>query len=112
VIKVQKMTEIKGKTLDPQGRCAHWHSERDIIAIKFACCGECYACYRCHEELADHSAQRWPRSAFREEKVILCGACRYEMSIEEYQDSNSSCPNCAAAFNPRCSLHWPLYFAM
>lgn len=106
------MPSIKGKTVDEAGRCEHWHSALDIIAIKFACCGEYYACYECHEEEAGHSAQRWPSSQFDTEKAILCGACRHEMTIQTYQASNSTCPNCGAAFNPRCSLHWPLYFQM
>ncbi|HKK75968.1 MAG TPA: CHY zinc finger protein [Saprospiraceae bacterium] len=104
------MTEIKGKIIDSSGRCTHWHSERDIIAIKFACCGEYYACYSCHEEEANHPTKRWPRAAFEKEKAILCGACQYEMTIKQYQTCDSRCPNCGADFNPRCSLHWPLYF--
>lgn len=106
------MQPIKGKTIDQQSRCTHWYSERDIIAVKFACCGAYYACYSCHEELANHPAQRWSESTFEQKKVILCGVCRHEMSIREYQDSDSSCPKCNANFNPRCSLHWPLYFEM
>ena len=104
------MLVIKGKTIDTSGRCQHWHSKRDIIAIRFPCCGAYYACYQCHEELADHPAQRWPKVAFEQEKAVLCGACRHAMTISDYLSSGSQCPQCGADFNPRCSLHWPLYF--
>ena len=104
--------EVFGLELDHQTRCQHWHSELDIIAIKFACCNKFYACYDCHQALEHHEVERWPKSKFASEKVILCGNCKHQMTIQEYQSSNSKCPNCQAAFNPRCSLHWPLYFAV
>lgn len=106
------MIPIKGKTVDEQGRCTHWHSEQDIIAIKFACCDHYYACYDCHLEAAEHPAIRWPTSSFEQEKAILCGVCKHEMTIKEYQTLSSQCPHCQSAFNPRCRLHWPLYFEM
>ena len=46
--------EVKGVEVDDESRCAHYHSERDIIAIKMKCCGEYYACKDCHDELAGH----------------------------------------------------------
>jgi uncharacterized CHY-type Zn-finger protein len=106
------MPEIKGKTVDSAGRCEHWHSELDIIAIKFACCESFYACFECHKEKAEHPAQRWPKAKFSTEKAIMCGVCKHEMTIQTYQESGSQCPGCGAPFNPRCSLHWPLYFEM
>lgn len=107
---MKKVTPTHGLDVDEQTRCRHWHSPVDVIAIKFACCEQYYACYDCHSELAGHPPQRWPKSSFAHEKVILCGVCKYEMTIKEYQESDSTCPKCAATFNPRCALHWPLYF--
>lgn len=104
--------KIKGLQIDQQTRCAHWNAPVDIIAIKFACCQEFYACFDCHDTLADHPPQRWPKEQFTTEKAILCGQCQHTMTIQTYQESNSQCPNCHAAFNPRCSLHWDLYFKM
>lgn len=102
--------EIKGQELDAQSRCAHWHSEVDIIAIKFACCGEFYACYDCHAAEADHEAKTWPSTSFKSEKAIYCGACKHTLTIFEYMQSDSKCPECGATFNSRCQLHWHLYF--
>ena len=41
---------VFGRDLDPQTRCAHWHSPLDIIAIKMKCCGAYWACRECHDE--------------------------------------------------------------
>ncbi|WP_218276823.1 hypothetical protein, partial [Pseudomonas sp. FW305-3-2-15-A-R2A1] len=64
----------------------------------------------CHEETADHEAERWP-SAFHDELAILCGRCQTRISIRDYLSANDACPNCGGAFNPGCRLHRDLYFA-
>lgn len=104
-----KGINIYGKPIDQQTRCQHWHSELDVIAIKFKCCEKYYPCFSCHEEEADHEPKVWPKSEF-DSKAILCGVCGTELSISDYQNSNNSCPNCKAAFNPGCSKHYHLYF--
>lgn len=100
---------IYGKPVDQQTRCQHWHSELDVIAIKFKCCGNYYPCFSCHEEEADHEHQVWPKAEF-DTKAILCGVCGTELSISDYQKSNNTCPTCQSAFNPGCSKHYHLYF--
>jgi len=100
---------VYGKSIDNQTRCVHWHSELDIIAIKFKCCDKYYPCFSCHEEEADHRHQVWPKSEF-DEKAILCGVCNRELGIQEYMDSGNTCPHCSSAFNPGCSNHYHLYF--
>jgi uncharacterized CHY-type Zn-finger protein len=100
---------IKGKPIDVQTRCVHWNSELDVIAIKFKCCGEYYPCFECHEETTGHPAQQWKKTEFAE-KAILCGRCQTELIISEYLASGHQCQNCGGAFNPRCSLHYHLYF--
>jgi len=102
---------IKGKPVDDQTRCEHYHSQLDIIAIKFKCCGEYYPCYECHSETAGHPSQVWPKHE-RNEKAILCGVCGAELSVQEYFDSSNSCPRCHSPFNPNCSRHYHLYFEM
>ena len=104
-----KGINVYGKPIDNQTRCQHWHSELDIIAIKFKCCDKYYPCFSCHEETADHEPQVWPKSEF-DSKAILCGVCGTELSIADYKSSNNTCPNCKAAFNPGCSNHYHLYF--
>ena len=103
------MIEVKGKLVDDETRCEHYHSLPDIIAIKFKCCNEYYPCYRCHEETANHKSLVWKREEWNT-KAILCGICKEELTINEYFNSNNHCPNCNTAFNPGCSKHYHLYF--
>jgi uncharacterized CHY-type Zn-finger protein len=100
---------VFGNTVDGETRCAHYNGETDIIAIKFRCCGEWYPCFECHAELADHDAKAWPANEF-ETKAILCGHCGYQLAIRKYFDCGFKCPECDAAFNPGCALHYDLYF--
>lgn len=95
--------------IDNETRCKHYHLDKDLVAIKFHCCGEYYSCYKCHEEHGCGNLQVWPKSLFGE-RAILCGSCGLELTIQEYLDSGSVCPNCSASFNPGCALHYHLYF--
>lgn len=103
------MPIIKGKCLDAETRCVHYHSLLDIIAIKFKCCGEYYPCFECHEESAGHPATRWPKTEW-DTKAILCGHCKNELTISEYFNSGNVCPICKSQFNPGCAKHYDLYF--
>jgi len=73
------------------------------------CCGIYYACEDCHTALAGHEIQVWPRAEW-DRKATLCGGCRTELTIDEYLQSGSRCPVCAAAFNPNCTNHHHFYF--
>ena len=101
---------VHGTDVNTRTQCAHWHSERDIIAIKFKCCDTYYACIDCHREAADHAPEVWPRAEFAE-PAIYCGSCHHELSIAAYLTCGNMCPVCQAAFNPGCAKHYPLYFA-
>ena len=100
---------VHGVDLDPQTRCAHWHSALDIVALKLRCCGAYYACRDCHDALAGHPAQVWPRADW-DAPAVLCGGCGAEMSVAQYLACDDRCPACAAPFNPGCKLHRHLYF--
>jgi uncharacterized CHY-type Zn-finger protein len=100
---------VQGVTLDPETRCAHYHSPLDIIAIKMRCCATYYACRECHDALADHAATVWPREAW-DQPAVLCGSCGVELSIRRYLDCGSQCPTCGSHFNPGCRNHHHLYF--
>jgi len=100
---------IHGKPVDRQTRCVHYHSEHDIIAIKFKCCGDYYPCFECHQETAGHVAEVWPKSDW-DQKAVLCGVCGHEMTINQYLLGNNQCPSCRELFNPNCSKHYHLYF--
>ena len=95
--------------LDNQTRCKHYHSALDIIAIKFKCCQNYYPCFKCHQEAADHMPQRWEKDEWNE-KAILCGVCKTELTIQQYFDCDYTCPTCSSSFNPGCSKHTDLYF--
>lgn len=101
---------ITGAEVDEKTRCAHYHSERDIIAIKFRCCGDWFPCHRCHAELAGHAAVVWPRDEF-DAAAVLCGACGHQLTVREYLECDSSCPRCQRQFNPGCASHSHFYFA-
>ena len=100
--------EIYGAVVDNETRCIHYHTEKDIIAIKFKCCNRYYPCYKCHEEHTDHSIEGWPKQQF-DELAILCGSCHTELTIHQYMHT-LSCPYCQASFNERCAAHYPIYF--
>ena len=99
---------VYGRTVDEQTRCVHYATEVDIIAIRFACCDRYYPCHACHAEAESHPVVVRPRTEW-DEPGILCGACGTELSVTAYR-AGESCPACAADFNPRCRLHWDLYF--
>jgi len=101
---------LRGVNVDAQTRCAHYHGPRDIIAIRFPCCGVYYPCHACHHALADHPAAVWPVDRF-DEPAVLCGACERTLSIRQYLACEHTCPHCSAAFNPGCLRHRALYFA-
>lgn len=100
--------KVYGAVVDDETRCTHYHTEKDIIAIKFKCCNEYYPCYRCHEEYAVHKIERWEKHEF-DVKAILCGHCKTELTIYEYMNTRQ-CPNCLHSFNERCEAHYPVYF--
>lgn len=99
---------VRGAVVDDMTRCVHYRTAVDIVAIRFACCGEYYPCHLCHEEDAGHSAEQWGLGE-RETTAVLCGACGTELTIADYLVA-SECPRCAAPFNERCALHAHLYF--
>lgn len=101
--------KVYGVDVDAETRCKHYHSEVDVIALKFGCCERYYPCYQCHQEVADHPPKPWPKSR-ADEPSVLCGACGHEMTSDEYKSCGSKCPSCGAAFNPGCRLHYHLYF--
>ncbi|WP_271497522.1 CHY zinc finger protein [Enterococcus sp. 5H] len=104
------MKKIFGVLVDDEGRCTHYHSEVDIVANKCYECQQYFACYQCHDELVDHQFKAWPISEEFEEKIILCGFCKTELSYEDYQ-KNNRCLKCNHLFNENCSIHRHIYFA-
>lgn len=100
---------VRGVAVDPETRCAHYDTEQDVIALRFGCCEAYYPCFECHEVLADHQSDPWPRERF-DEPAVLCGVCGAELTVGEYRDCDHSCPDCDAAFNPGCVVHEDRYF--
>jgi uncharacterized CHY-type Zn-finger protein len=100
---------VFGVDVDAQTRCAHWHGEFDIIAIKFKCCGRYFPCYECHAALETHQPEVWAEGEF-DAPAILCGECGHQLTIDEYLACASICPQCESSFNPGCARHYYLYF--
>ena len=107
----QPRPAVNGVAVDDQTRCAHYHDASDVIAMRFACCGEWFPCIDCHREVADHPVTVWPLTE-RDREAVLCGICGLRLTIVEYMGCDSTCPGCGAAFNPACSSHWHYYFEM
>jgi len=127
--------QVHGLSLTPLTQCTHYSTPLDIIAIRHFCCNKFYACIRCHNALessnyptnthtntnkttpppptapAPHPATVWPLSR-RNEKAVLCGACKRLLTIGEYLGCGSVCTGCGAGFNPGCRGHWGGYFEM
>lgn len=99
---------VKG-AIDSEKRCKHYHSKKDRVAIKFACCKDFFPCYLCHREHGCGKEEVWPIEDFSEQ-AILCGSCDNKLTIKQYLEDGTSCPTCDAAFNPACSIHEHLYF--
>ncbi|MBC7442029.1 MAG: hypothetical protein H7311_05855 [Ramlibacter sp.] len=99
---------VHGQTVDDQTRCVHYRTERDIVAIRFFCCGRFYPCFQCHAAAETHPARQWPADRWAEH-AILCGACGHTLSIAEYREADR-CTRCSAAFNDGCRAHAHLYF--
>ena len=103
--------KVQGLSLTPLTQCLHWSSPRDIIAIRHACCGKFYACISCHDALEKHKSSVWSISQ-RDERAVLCGSCKHQLTVDEYLNCGSVCTKCGAGFNPGCKGHWGLYFEM
>ena len=101
--------KVIGIDVDDETRCAHWHGELDIIAIKFKCCAAWFPCYECHAECAGHTPEVWADGEF-DANAILCGGCGHQLKIDEYLNCDSICPRCDSKFNPGCAKHYHLYF--
>jgi len=98
--------KIRGVDVDTQGRCAHYRSERDIVANRCATCDDYWACHACHAELTVHPFGRMRIDA---PASVLCGNCRHTMGYGVYSQA-TACPSCGHDFNPGCSMHSSLYF--
>lgn len=102
---------VRGLELDAETRCAHYRSDRDIVAIEMKCCGIYYACKDCHDALAGHAIEPWPCSEW-DRPAVLCGACGTKVSIRQYLECGNECPACKARFNSGCRHHYHFYFEM
>ncbi|WP_255167844.1 CHY zinc finger protein [Natrononativus amylolyticus] len=106
-------TLVSGVDVEPDTRCAHYRTDRDVVALKFGCCESYFPCFRCHDAVTDHPPVPWPRDRF-DEPAVLCGACGLELTPSTYlslgERGRYACPGCDAAFNPGCRAHAHLYF--
>lgn len=101
--------EVRGVNVDSTTRCAHYDSDRDVIALRFGCCEVFYPCHLCHEIVTDHESQPWPSDRF-DEPAVLCGVCETALTVSTYLDADHECPSCHASFNSGCRAHYGRYF--
>ena len=99
---------VFGLEIDEETRCLHYHSDLDIVALKCWVCQDYFSCYQCHDALRDHPFVAYP-SKQKSDKVVLCGACRAELTIQDYQEK-MACSFCQRQFNPACQKHHSIYF--
>lgn len=95
---------IHGIDLDQDGRCMHYHTENDVVALACAQCHRYFACYQCHDAIMTHKFAPADPTA----KSVMCGVCHQTMNYQDY--SQNECPNCHHAFNPKCVRHQDIYF--
>lgn len=100
---------VCGLDVDPETRCAHYDSDRDVIALRLGCCETFFSCHACHEAVADHDSSPWPRDRL-DESAVLCGVCKTALTALAYLDADHECPECGAGFNPGCENHYDRYF--
>lgn len=103
-------TKISGIELDAETRCVHYNSPLDVVALKMRCCGRYFACKDCHDALAGHALEPWPREEWGD-RAVICGVCSTELTIVQYLESSDRCPSCGAPFNPGCREHHSYYFS-
>jgi uncharacterized CHY-type Zn-finger protein len=101
--------QVNGIGLDAQTRCTHYNKPVDVIAIKMKCCGDYYACKDCHDALAGHAIEVWPKVEW-DQLAVLCGICGLQLTTGEYLDCSNHCPGCGAMFNPGCRSPYHFYF--
>lgn len=99
------MIMIYGIGLDSEGRCLHYHTKCDVVALKCNKCKEYFVCYQCHNQLQNH-----PFKLVSKEDVapVIRGSCRHFLTFAEYK--KGACPYCHHAFNPKCQVHETIYF--
>ena len=103
------MIQVYGDILDEETRCQHYHSERDVIALKCFACQKYYPCFLCHDRYEDHAFLAYPMSRSKD-RVVLCGHCRTGLTISQYLGCEDACPICTHPFNPGCKKHRSIYF--
>ena len=89
-----EIMKIYGIQLDQAGRCRHYHSEADVVALRCCQCHKYYACYKCHDESENHDFKHiWmdhhPRPANLEElETLVQGAIDYFNRKRAYASKN------------------------
>ncbi|GAF40958.1 hypothetical protein FC83_GL002327 [Agrilactobacillus composti DSM 18527 = JCM 14202] len=99
------MIKLFGALVDTAGRCVHYHSNLDVVALKCAQCQRYYACYQCHDAAEDHHFKAMAKT---DPAPVLCGNCGHTLTFTQYHQGH--CAYCQHAFNPKCSLHEGIYF--
>ncbi len=100
---------VHGIKVDAKGRCAHWHSEKDIVSFQFPGDKLFYPCYQCFIAIHGKKPSTWSLKRDAQKKVILCGNCQNLIDLQTYIQHANNCIHCHHPFNPGCKRHWHLY---
>lgn len=73
---------IYGINLDSKGRCKHYHTKQDIVALKCGKCQDYFACYQCHNQLRNHPLES---VSVKAASPVFCGNCRHFLTYTEYK---------------------------
>ena len=85
--------------MDFLNRCEHCTSHLNLLALCYRCCGQYYACVRCHDVLAGHEIVIRDKADY-ETQAVLYGVCRAEFGLEDDLAGDDRCPSCKTQFNP------------
>lgn len=73
---------IYGINLDSKRRCKHYHTKRDVVALKCGKCQDYFACYQCHNQLRNHPFES---VSVKAASPVLCGSCYHFLTFAEYK---------------------------
>ena len=77
-----EIMKIYGIQLDQAGRCLHYHSEADVVALRCRQCHKYYSCYKCHDESENHDFKPADTS---DPVPVLCGNCMNQLTRNQYE---------------------------
>ncbi|SQA00231.1 zinc finger protein [Staphylococcus aureus] len=102
------MPKVYGSLIDTETRCRIILPKKILLQLNLNVVINTIHAISAIMSLKKHAIKRWSEPSFNE-KAILCGVCKHELTINEYM-MVERCPNCQSRFNNRCKYHYHIYF--